>query len=198
MNQVLIYSIESIYIEQIMNGSKTIEVRKRDLPQWALDKLARGEIVEGYGYCIKGNPHPDHNIFFNGIKLNGKVVVKFHVSGVEAYEYFALNRMGVYSYISKKTQDNKDMLKKSCLSVEAIIAYGKGAVLYAHHLKNITQIKPMELNEFYRIIDGLDDDGGFKLNTLKDGEYVSIPQLKEKYLVKRPSQSFMTAWVKGE
>ncbi len=189
MNQVLIYSIESEYIEQIMNGSKTAEVRKRDLPEWALDKLVRGEIVEGYGYCIKGNPHPDHNIFFNGIKLNGKVVVKFQVSGVD--RYFCDNQ-GSYLHMFNHVGN------QACLSRMAITQYGNGADLYAHHLKNITPIEPMELNEFYRIIDGLDEDGGFKLNTLKDCEYVSIPQLKQKYLVKRPPQSFMTVWVKGE
>ena len=189
MTQVLFYSIQSEPIANILKGLKTIEVRKRDLPQWANDKLARGEKVVGYGYCTKCKPYlytingthivDDNDKGSWGNVLNGLVVVKFEVSGSELIFYgkgFVIHGDGSY----EDTDENmyyihQGELDKSCLTYEQVLDYGNGKDLYAHHLTNIQPVN-MELGEF---------------EVWYGGE-------ESFYILKRVPQSFMTCWVKGE
>lgn len=176
MKQVLLYSINAEHLANILNGLKTIEVRKRDLPQWAKDKLAKGEIVEGYGYCTKGKPCL---YAFNGTYiidgtdkgswgnvLNGLVVVKFEVSGV--------------GKIDNEPSYHDDWLKfgkQACLDEEQWYQYftwSKDGGGYAHHLTNIQPVN-MELGEF---------------EVWYGGEESFYP-------LKRASQSFQSVWVKS-
>lgn len=175
MKQVLIYSIQPEHVLNFLNGRKTIEIRRRDLPQWAKDKLARGEIVQGYGYCTKGKPilsnyynsiggnytlHSDYSEHFLGNKetqspyiLNGLVVFKFEVSGSDKiYDYHIVN--GTVRVSSVYETDNllqDELLDKACLTLNQISNYVGMNDSYAHHFTNIQPIEPMEIGELYSI-----------------------------------------------
>lgn len=209
MKQVLFYSIQSEPIANILNGRKTIEVRKRDLPQWAKDKLARGEIVQGYGYCTMGKPYL---YAFNGTYiidgtdkgswgnvLNGLVVVKFEVSGTTKY----VDCSGCTNTENGYECENNFMYllsvdptlrKATCLSADEIEDYGNGADLYAHHFTNIQPVN-MELSNFYSF--GSQDHHDFITTStmIKDDERATFIK---SYKLRKAPQSFMTCWVKGE
>ena len=200
MTQALLYSIAPEYINEIAIGNKTIEVRKRDLPQWAKDKLAKGEDVLGYGYCTNGKPYLYNafgrlglsNITHNELEFfNGKVVVKFRVSGTTKY----VDCSGCTNNENGYECENDFMYllsvdpilrKETCLTSDEIEDYGNGKDLYAHHLSDITPVE-MELVEFYREI--------------KNGEIVVIGVASYhdgKYYmsIERPPQSFQSVWTK--
>ena len=196
MKQVLLYSINAEHLVNILNGLKTIEVRKRDLPQWAKDKLARGEKVVGYGYCTKSLPNlfynPEyHNYVFVDSKVeelsyhyrkdlshfNGRVVVKFEVNRVK---HIPPNEVEWF-------YDDSLLLVKAHLSPLQIIDYANGKDLYTHHLTNIQPVN-MELMEFYK--KGKYENSGFFMAHRNEYNFY-------KHLTKAP-QSFQTAWVKGE
>lgn len=196
MNQVLLYSINSEYLISIRNGHKTIEVRKRDLPQWAKDKLARGEKVVGYGYCTKSFPYIEY-VDFEGDhlyyeeqrnipewNLNGRVIVKFEVSNVTRHNptHFKPPKSR-FSFFSGYAISDKEM-KDMCLDKYDLDSYGNGHVLYAHHLTNITPIEPMELWKFVT-------------RDIKPwyGEDGWITHWKP---LTKPPQPFITCWMEGE
>ncbi len=192
MNQVLLYSIQSEPIANILNGHKTIEVRKSDLPKWAKDKLARGEKVVGYGYCTKRKPYlyaVDKTYIIDsndkgswGNVLNGRVVVKFEVSKVTRHNPTQFKPpKSRFSFFSGYAISDKEM-KDMCLEKYDLDSYGNGAVLYAHHFTNITPIEPMELGEFMKE----------EYAVMPNGIFPSFQPL-----TKAP-QPFMTCWVKGE
>ena len=199
MKQALLYSINAEHLVNILNGRKTIEVRRRDLPQWAKDKLVRGEKVIGYGYCTKAEPYLNKDMgnwfLVRGIDyigypvLNGLVVVKFEVSGTTKY----VDCSGCTNTENGYECQNNFMYllsvdpvlrKATCLTPDEIEDYGNGADLYAHHITNIQPIEPMELSDFVT--------WDFERWYGKDGNYTHW-----KPLTKAP-QSFQSVWVKGE
>lgn len=180
--KALFYSIQPEYILHILNGNKTIEVRKRDLPKWAKDKLARGEKVIGYGYCTKGKPYLS-TVW--GKVVNGLVVVKFEVSDRDIY--FPNIHDGyhhMFHHIGAKT----------CLSQIEITQYGKGKDLYAHHITNVQPVE-MELDNFYSF--GSQEHHDFITTSTMIQEDERETFIKS-YKLRKPPQSFMTVWVKGE
>lgn len=208
MTQALLYSIAPQHMLNILNGLKTIEVRKRDLPQWAKDKLARGEIVQGYGYCTMGKPylinHPYHSYMLIDDKtfdnLNGLVVVKFEVSGTTRYVDCSGCTNTENGYECENDfmyllSDDPILRKATCLEADEIEEYGNGKDLYAHHFTNIQPIEPMELSNFYSF--GSQDHHDFITTStmIQDDErkyYI------KSYELRKAPQSFMTCWVKGE
>lgn len=190
MNQVLLYSIQPQHALNILNGIKTIEVRKRDLPQWAKDKLAKGEKVVGYMYVTKGKPYLNKDtgnwFLLRGIDyigypvINGLVVAKFEVSGSEKFDS-CLGHPKLYI--------------KACLQDEEVYKYGNGADLYAHLLTNVQAIEPIKLSKFYSFRDE------------KHYNYVAISKnvaegYRQTYIemlrLKHSPQSFQTVWMEEE
>jgi len=201
MKQALLYSINAEHLVNILNGLKTIEVRKRDLPQWAKDKLARGEIVDGYMYCTKKQRTimvlkkgeemfgdvVGKTVFVKGEIANdynktrfmaGHVVVKFEVSSVNHLPSEHMDWLN----------EESSILKYSCLTLEQLLDYGKGKDLYAHHIKNIQPVN-MELMEFYKLEPEIMYNNAEGV-AFKHGGYVYNK------LFKAP-QSFQTVWVKS-
>ena len=213
MKQALLYSINAEHLANILNGNKTIEVRKRDLPQWAKDKLARGEKVVGYGYCTKKQRTimvlkkgeemfgdvVDKTVFVKGEIANdynktrfmaGRVVVKFEVSGSEKHEFTKTNiePYGGFGEIVHSVYGFPiALLEKCCLSMSQVEYYSGGDDLYFHHLTNIQPVN-MELGEFYK--KGKYENSGFFMAHRNEYNFY-------KHLTKAP-QSFQTVWVKGE
>jgi len=207
MTQALLYKFKPQQMLDLLTGRLSIAVFKRDLPQWAKDKLARGEIVEGYGYCTKGKPylinHPYHsymliddNSFDN---LNGLVVVKFEVSGTTRYVDCSdctntENGHECENDFMYLLSVDPTLRKSTCLTADEIEDYGNGADLYAHHLKNIQPVN-MELGEFYKY----GKDYGADICEFSPFDYDNdLDNCLKSFQLTKATQSFQTVWVKGE
>ncbi len=151
MNKSLMISIQPKHLVNILNGNKTLELRKsvpKDFKGWV------------YIYCTKGKPYIRElgdNYFtecskVDVYKLNGKVVARFWFDEYIAYKYYEDDN----SYFAKRPQDfgyhAEEVLKRLCLSRDEFKTYGKGKDLYAWHIKKLEIFdKPLELKNFYKL-----------------------------------------------
>lgn len=161
----LLISIKPKWCAKIMNGNKTIEVRKNKALATAIQKLIdENGYADIYVYCSKDDDlgrisdFPKNKYFVDcvetpeefkrmdsGYNGKGKVVFKFRCYKVEEHKDF-----GMFPY-SKLRYD-----KTICLDQEEIEDYGfiegKGYVpLYAIHISDLEIFdKPKELREFKR------------------------------------------------
>lgn len=148
MKSVLI-SIRPEWVEKIVSGKKTIEVRKTtpDVP------------FKAYIYCTKGKPYlyrvDDDNNFelTNALcpktceyvkdynEQNGKVIGEFICDKVDKY---------TYNYCDGVDIDD-DILLETAIDREDINIYAKGKTLYGLHITALKIYdKPKDLREFYK------------------------------------------------
>lgn len=145
-------SIQPQWVEKILNGEKTIEIRKT-MPKCELP-------CKVYIYCTKSKKDyvtkcDDGEIIFANdgeigswgeCVLNGKVVAEFTLNKVSTYDWdtdFLNTKQNMY-YIKSGEAD------KTCLTYEQLCDYGKGKDLYGWHIDNLKIYdKPKELDEFY-------------------------------------------------
>ena len=130
----------------MMNGDKTIEVRKGTALYKATKKLIdEYGYAEFYVYCTKGK----EKLFqtwtnsgkYTSIKINtplshnGKVIFKFRCYKVDKWDIWQ--------------EDLEEKLKLTCLSIKEFDDYSKGQVASAIHISNLEIFdKPKELKEF--------------------------------------------------
>ena len=164
MKSILI-SIQPQWVEKILNGEKTIEIRKT-MPRCELP-------VKVYIYCTKGSPYlldlrkHTHLTFnyelidccyqkYDKYNLNGKVVAEFTLNKVDAYYYGDLS-YPIPSYEGdtsiKELPDGYFItsgdLKKCCLTYEELLKYGNKKTLYGWKIDNLKIYdEPKELSEF--------------------------------------------------
>lgn len=154
--KAILLSIRPEHLVNILNGKKTVEIRKSKLPL----------NVPVYLYCTKGKPQLGcHTVYKsnirsneNGIRVftklgtlskkdyfNGKVVAKCIFSEVDNYELtYKFN--GDWAYLIPEED-----LKKTCLPYEEVEAYGDPKPLYFYHITNLEIFnEPKELSEFNR------------------------------------------------
>jgi len=154
MTKSLMISIQPKHLVNILNGNKTLELRKtvpKDFKGWVYIYVSRGkdrlsvvhddEICKTYYYL---------NSTW-GRELNGEVFARFWFDEYIAYKYYKDDN----SYFAKRPQDfgygAEEVLKRLCLSRDEFKAYGKGKDLYAWHIKKLEIFdKPKELGEFYK------------------------------------------------
>ena len=124
-------SIKPKWVTKILNGEKTIEIRK---------KFPKDYVGWVYIYCTKGKPNiAKSNETKTGLlDLNGKVVARFWCDKVEEINKVPLVVIGNY-------------LKSACLSVEELQDYSRD-YKYKTFAIHITQLeifdKPKEIGEF--------------------------------------------------
>lgn len=159
MKSVLI-SIRPQWVEKIVSGKKTIEVRKtapKEVP------------FKAYIYVTKDKPYlygdmPIKEFYLdnggykggecNGIKLcNGKVIGEFICDEVEEFHEWELSPQGKFADFEKERLEN--FLTAACLSEEEVVRYRENLPyckpLYGWHISDLKIYdKPKELNEFYR------------------------------------------------
>ena len=159
MKKILI-SIKPKWVKKILNGDKTIEVRKT-APKCELP-------CEVYIYCTKENAkYFIDNKIYNAM-MNGKVVANF-----------TLNKVGIFdkksfgTYEEPFTRNQTELLEKSCLAEKELDDYLKGKKGYAWHIDKLVPFdKPKELKEFHHEYKGNKHDdmvdyiNFFKLNPL--------------------------------
>jgi len=158
--KAIVISIKPNWVADILNGRKTIEVRKVapkcDLP------------IDVYIYCTKDKDTlltyqpqyprficPNQSVYVDRKKavansFNGKVVAKFTLRKVEE---IPSRKFSVYYFPYTETLDDYDLLTKSCLTTEEMDDYlGYDKKGYAYHIEDLVVFdKPKELSEFKHI-----------------------------------------------
>ena len=134
MERAVLISIRPEWVEKILNGEKTIEIRK-SMPKCELP-------CKVYVYCTKGTRpcmYGWRNAFYSqSPNLNGKIVAGFTLNKVD--------------FIKMPTNLPQEFLEKSCLNGSEIMAYLGGDFykdFYAWHIEDLVVYdKPKELHEF--------------------------------------------------
>jgi len=206
--KAIMISIKPKYVADILNGKKTIEIRKTapncDLP------------IDVYIYCTKDKPRAimtdkgcvvantlevgGNSQYKSGYSCSGGVVAKFTLNKVEViklpYTKFGCNeRVGCEEERTLQTQtmNEETLLEKSCLKEIEIYGYlnfkhSPDNVGYAWHISNLEIFdKPKELNEFYKV--GFDK--ALK-ESLKEPPYPLSPHcIQKEYELTKAPQSYM-------
>lgn len=208
MESILI-SIKPKYVEKILNGEKTIEIRKNK-PNIELP-------CKVYIYCTKGKPYlyrvNDDNEFELTNKLrfqdsscfvkdynaqNGKVVAEFTLNEIETLWQNNKNKTSTATVVDKAIFE-----KQTCITWEQYCEYhkcknGKYSNSYAWHIEGLKIYdKPKELSEFSHYIPnnkypkkecGIDCEDCMSY----DGEHETCLALYySHWQIKRPPQSWM-------
>jgi len=151
--KAIMISIKPKWCAKIMNGEKTIEVRKNKALANAIQKLIdEYGYAEIYVYCTKsslkvsGKYGYKKELVVNGNVVNGKVPFKFRCYKVE--EIISAETIGVPMCFTHNLFE-KDLCKKSCLTPYDFNDYLKGKIGYAIHIRNLEIFdRPKELSEF--------------------------------------------------
>jgi len=157
MTEILL-SVKPKWVAKILNGEKTIEIRK-SIPKCALPATV-------YIYCTKEDglirlkDYPDRYVCEQEFKLEdypkmdsgyegeGKVVAKFTLNRVE--EIYDVGDGVAFNPVTS-TMLPKELLEASCLAYHELgeyLNYGYGKTGYAWHIDNLEILKkPRYLNE---------------------------------------------------
>lgn len=153
----LLIAIKPKWCAKIMNGEKTIEVRKNKALASAIQKLIdKNGYADIYVYCSKDKKHKLEYCDINngcwcandgGDYYNGKVVFKFRCYKVEEIE---LNKNHfVNEQYSTDELDYEELLEQSCLTYKELDDYLQCEIGYAIHISDLEIFdKPKELSEF--------------------------------------------------
>ena len=128
MSKAVLISIKPKWVEKIMSGKKTIEIRHtapKEVP------------FKAYIYCTKEKKQDDiiwAGAFGDRGKWNGHIIGEFICRGImQPFDSLRL------------------MAKESCLTEEELLTYSNGKTLYGWHISDLKIYdKPKELSEFYR------------------------------------------------
>lgn len=135
MSKAVLISIRPEWVEKILAGEKTLEVRK--------SRPNMGTPFKCYMYCTAGNLSYEVN---NGMMCNisgGKLVVGEFVCDRIDTIIPAPEPYGLYDV-------DDDFVAHTCLTNGALWDYGKGATLYGWHISKLEIYDtPKELNEFW-------------------------------------------------
>ena len=172
--KAIMISVKPKYVADILNGRKTIEIRKTCPARFKnLKPYECANPIDVYIYCTKDNVETlfksreqlgkeyydyvclskkgkDYNLFLNDINLNGKVVAKFTLNKVEEIE----TRQDRYKefVFYEILFDVSDLLKKSCLDYYELDNYLCGEKGYAWHISNLEIFdEPQELEKYMHI-----------------------------------------------
>lgn len=160
MKKSILISIRPQHVVNILNGKKTIELRKV-LPKWVKEEVAKGNSVDFYVYVTKAKPflmELDKNTYVTydltekyrmKCDLNGLVPCKFTVRKIEKFS----NHFNGNEYVF-----DEPLLNKSCVREEELENYLSGKNQdghfkfgYALHIEDLVIFdEPMKLSDFYR------------------------------------------------
>ena len=143
MAKAILISIQPKYVADILNGNKTLEIRKTapkcDLP------------IDVYIYCTKDRKYA--NLINRGGFLTGMVVAKFTLKNWTKWKVHPEE---------EPDEEDREISKSSCLSVNETIRYAAGKPICGWHIDNLVIFdKPKEIKNFLtysHIISGI----GFK------------------------------------
>ena len=144
MKSILI-SIKPKWVAKILNGEKTIEIRKTAPREFYYrgDPAVKPEPIDVYIYCTKTiKPSSDYDwgeFTFDDLPKLGKVIAKFtlrEVERVKGPEY------AIYESV-------QIVLSKACMDEESLEEYANQRPFYAYYISDLVIFdKPKELWEF--------------------------------------------------
>lgn len=146
--KAIMISIKPEWVAKILNGEKTIEIRKTmpkcDLPidvyiYCTLNKenLVREELTNKFALTHIWNRK---ELIKRNWLLNGKVVAKFTLNKVEKF---------TNDDLWAKCFKTDELIAKSCVRFSQITAYSCASSIYAWHIDNLEIFdEPKELSEF--------------------------------------------------
>ena len=166
--KAILLSVKPQHLANILNGKKTIELRKSKLPL----------NVPVYLYCTKSLPYLGYEFVisndcgysyswqtniddFDKLKhlCNGKVVAKCVFAKINKHEFTDITFPNGYEDLDGNLVDDPrtefgywvyiEDLEPMCLSYKEFKQYGKEKTVYAHHISNLEIFDtPKELSEF--------------------------------------------------
>lgn len=158
MNKEIAISIRPEWVEKILNGEKTIEIRKR------FPKDFRGKVyiyvTKGKPYLVREDDDDEFALYYVDEKdinikeftkyygnNNGKVVASFIVDDVEEI-YVNWDKITETFTFETNKLDESELLQLSCLNKEQLENYLNDSG-YAIHITNLEIFdKPKELSDF--------------------------------------------------
>ena len=143
--KAIMISIQPKYVADILNGKKTLEIRKTlpkcDLPIEVYIYCTK-DTKQGFLYKVRGAGYRLESDIDLVPPLNGKVVAKFTLNRVEEIAQ-------VFGYTVPRETDLKPFLERACLSLKELNTYLKHKHGYAWHIDNLVVFdKPKEISEF--------------------------------------------------
>lgn len=149
-NKAILISIRPRHVADILNGKKTLEIRKK-IPNCKLP-------IDVYIYCTKTGAllfkeqstntywaEEQNKNYRPKYALNGLVVAKFTLKKIEKINSYLEPEQW---YMTRELGGGK-LLEKSCLSFSKLDDYLFGGDGYAWHIDNLEIFdKPKELSEF--------------------------------------------------
>ena len=151
-------SIKPKWVAKILNGEKTLELRKsfpKDYRGWVyiyctkaddlckICKISRDRYIRGKDYGNRDFPH-----LHSGYNGRGKVVARFMLNTIDEHHVLPTERILPFNW------NVEQKLKDLCLTKEEVMAYGKGQDYQAFilHIDSLEIFDyPKELNEFYKV-----------------------------------------------
>lgn len=142
MKSVLI-SIQPKWCELIASGKKTVEVRKT---RPKLETPFKVYIYKTKGYDTLFGYGKPKKVCVDGGKVIGEFVCD-KVENIEIRHFTIFGHENRYTAVGENP-DNQ-WLKKSCITYDEVVQYGRLAPLYGWHISNLVIYdKPKELREF--------------------------------------------------
>nr|DAV08463.1 MAG TPA: helix-turn-helix domain-containing protein [Caudoviricetes sp.]DAV53655.1 MAG TPA: helix-turn-helix domain-containing protein [Caudoviricetes sp.] len=138
MSRAVLISIRPEWVDKIIAGEKTVEIRKT--------RPNLGTPFKCYMYETQGKSDipwidEDGHMIFRG---RGKVVAEFICMGIDEIKPIEDDLYGIYDI-------DDDYVRKTCLEDGAMWAYGNGQTLYGWHISNLKIYDtPKELSKFSR------------------------------------------------
>lgn len=145
MNKSILISIRPEWVEKILNGEKTIEIRKT-MPKCDLP-------VDVYIYCCISNVPfsilPKGKNWGEGYLASGKVVAKFTLNKIERFD------VPYPAYFNDVREQLQHIVDGSCIKLMPLHFYLENKSGYAWHIDNLEIFdKPLELHNFTTYCDG--------------------------------------------
>lgn len=157
MERAILISIQPKWLEKILNGEKTLEIRKT-MPKCDLP-------IDVYIYCTKGKfalnhyekkrGYKDYYMSTKGWKketeINGKVVAKFTLNNIFKTEYTVFTGNTYDDVFDFKYDISTEDLEASCLTITELEDYGGIQDLYLWMIDNLKIFdEPKDLSDFTR------------------------------------------------
>lgn len=151
--KTIIMSIRPQWVAKILNGEKTIEIRKKfpkDYVGWVYIYVTK----DRKQCLVRNNINKTYHLdtcYWDEFEshLNGKVVARFWCDKVEEIENKPFTR---YGYPRTKTLDSYNLAKYSCVDncdIKEYLAGGNGTAIHITKLEIFDE--PKELSEFWSI-----------------------------------------------
>lgn len=126
----MLMPIRPDWVEKILSGEKTVELRKR-LPD--LEKLNWKEPFQVIVYCSQRRKlwTAEHG------NIAGKVVAEFTCDKIKRV------------YDKDRRKINREAIEEACVSIQQLEEYAQGAAVFGYHISNVQVYeRPREISEY--------------------------------------------------